>query len=43
MIGSMWAAFIAAGSAHNKGADKLDEIRFETFKTLTTTHYPTLA
>ena len=43
MISSMWAAFITAGSTDNKGADKLNKIRFETFKTLTTTHYPTLA
>ena len=43
MICGMWAAFITAGSTDNKGADKLDKIWFKAFKTLTTTHYPTLA
>lgn len=43
MICGMWAAFITAGSTDNKGAYKLGPIRFETFKTLTIIHYPTLA
>lgn len=42
MICSMWAAFITAGSTHNKGADEFNKIWFETFKTLTIIHYPTL-
>lgn len=43
MISSMWAAFITADGTDNKGANKLGPIRFETFKTLTIIHYPTLA
>lgn len=38
MICGMWAAFITADGTDNKGADKLDKIRFEAFKTLTFTH-----
>ena len=38
MISSVWAAFITADGTDNKGADKLDKIRFEAFKTLTFTH-----